>query len=51
MSRAVGNFLDLGIDLRGEEEDEELEDVDAESVSDDVETVDQVYSEGVDQGQ
>jgi len=43
--RAVVN---LGIDLRGKEADEEVEDVNAEGVGDDVEALDQVHAENID---
>lgn len=40
--------MNLGIDLRGEEADEEVEDVNAKGVGDDVKALDQVHAEDVD---
>ncbi|KAL6982948.1 hypothetical protein U1Q18_016342 [Sarracenia purpurea var. burkii] len=48
---AVGEGVDLGINLRGEEEDEELEDVDTEAIGDDVEALEEVHADGVDEGE
>lgn len=40
--------MDLGIDLRREKANEEVEEVDAEAVGDDVETLEEVNADGVD---
>lgn len=45
-----GAILDLGINLRREKEDEELEDVDTEAVGDDVVAMDEVHAQGVEEG-
>ena len=42
--------MDLGIDLRREKEDEELEDVDAEAVRHDVVPLHEVHAEGEHEG-
>lgn len=47
---SVNEFLDLRVDLRREKADEEVEDVDAEAVGDDVETLDEVDADDVDEG-
>lgn len=47
---SVNEVLDLGVDLRGEEGDEEVEDVDAESVRDQIESLYQVDAESVHEG-
>lgn len=45
---AIGEVVDLGIDLRREKANEEVEEVDAEAVGDDVETLEEVNADGVD---
>lgn len=42
--------MDLGIDLRREKANEEVEEVDAEAVGDDVEALEEVNADGVDEG-
>lgn len=45
-----GELLDLGINLRREEGNEQLEDIDSQSIGDDVETLDKVDTKSVDAG-
>lgn len=42
--------MDLGIHLRREKANEEVEEVDAEAVGDDVEALEEVNADGVDEG-
>lgn len=45
----IGEVLDLGVHLRREKADEEVEDVDPEAIGDDVEPLDEVDADDVDE--